>query len=334
MEKRWIEKIGNSLKNIDPKKNQKPLVYLVCVFIALTLWFLNALSEKYTTTISFPVKFNNFPENKILVNTPPKKLDLKVNAYGFTLFRNSISMAFRPLIFNVNEFTNQKMQHSQSSYFRIGTQRYLELLQSQVSSEIKIISISPDSIIFQFDPIIKKNVVIRPNIKLTLEEQFIQAGPTTFLPDSVSLTGPKSILDTLKAIHTDMLEFSGVNKTIHRNISLPEIENISYKKYRTVLTIPVEQYTEDKVTVPIEVINAPDSIRILTFPSKVDVKYLVALSQYKNIDHNSFRAIFDYNKLKKSEKKGNIEIKQIPQNIISYSFDITSVEFLKEKYTK
>ncbi|MCL3782075.1 hypothetical protein EMN47_16935 [Prolixibacteraceae bacterium JC049] len=331
MEKRWLEKINNSIKKIDPKKNQKPLIYLICVLIASTLWFLNALSDSYTTTISFPVKFTNFPENKILVNEPPKKLDLKVNAFGFTLLRNSLSMAFHPLIFNVNEFTNQRMQRSQSSYFRIGTDRYLERLQSQVSSEMKIISVMPDSIIFQFDPIVEKKVGIKANVQLSTKEQFIQTSSIKLIPDSVQLAGPKSVLDTLNYITTDLMEFTGVNKTIHRNISLPDINNITYKKKRTVLNIPIEQYTESKISVPVQVINAPDSIKLITFPSKIEINYLVALSQYKNIDHSLFKAIVDYSETNKVKNKISINIQQAPQNIISYSFDIKSVEYLKEK---
>ncbi len=73
---------------IEKLRNDKQvIVFLVCLFIATTLWFLNALSKDYTTIVSYPVKYINPPKNQFLANKPPSKFDLKVEAHGFTLLR-------------------------------------------------------------------------------------------------------------------------------------------------------------------------------------------------------------------------------------------------------
>ena len=51
---------------------------------------------------------------------------------------------------------------------------------------------------------------------------------------------------------------------------------VSAKK--VILTIPVEQFTEAEIKVPVKILNCPDSISIKIFPDVVTVKGLVAIS--------------------------------------------------------
>lgn len=331
MESNRFNRYRQKTKSFNIKKNNKLIVYLICVAIASTLWFLNALSERYTTTISYPVKFTNLPSNKILISSPPKKLKLEVNAYGFTLLRNSLSMAFRPLIFDLKTLSYQRKELQGSSVLQIATNRHLGMLQGQVSSEIKIISAKPDSLFFKFDPLIDKKVSITPHLTVNLQTQFIQTDSIKLSPDSVLILGPKSILDTLSTIDLPNLAFDDVNKTIIRNISLPDIEHIRYQKKRTLVTVPIEEYTEEQISVPVRVINSPDSINILTFPAKININYLVTLENNKKIDISQFDITADYLELDPNKLKVELKMNHSPENIISYNLELNEVEYLKEK---
>lgn len=84
------------------------VTYGICVIIATVLWFLNALNKEYTTEITYPIKYTDFPKGKLLVSEPPKEMTLAIKAHGFALLRYSISTSFLPIVLNVNSLLDKK----------------------------------------------------------------------------------------------------------------------------------------------------------------------------------------------------------------------------------
>jgi len=75
-------------------RNGKAFVFLACLALASFLWFLNALEKRYTDHIIIPVRYINLPKNKDLTGKLPEKLDLTVDAFGYTLLQYKLSLAF------------------------------------------------------------------------------------------------------------------------------------------------------------------------------------------------------------------------------------------------
>ena len=78
------------------------VTYGICVIIATVLWFLNALNKEYTTEITYPIKYTDFPKGKLLVSEPPKEMTLAIRAHVFALLGYIISASFLPILLNVN----------------------------------------------------------------------------------------------------------------------------------------------------------------------------------------------------------------------------------------
>ena len=100
--------ISDYVKVVKLKNNRRVVVFLVCLIIATSLWFLNALGKEYTSEVSYPVKYINPPANQFLADNTPVKLDLKIYGQGFTLLRFKL-LSFSPIILDIAEITkNQK----------------------------------------------------------------------------------------------------------------------------------------------------------------------------------------------------------------------------------
>jgi len=56
------------------------------------------------------------------------------------------------------------------------------------------------------------------------------------------------------------------------------------------ISVNVEKYTESEVVIPIEI---PDNLNMHLYPSKVSVRYIVAMKDYAIINQLSFKAIAD-----------------------------------------
>jgi len=306
------------------------MVFLVCLSIATLFWFLNALKKEYSVDLTFPVKYTNLPKNKVLANTPPDHFTLKVNSYGFTILRHKLSMAFSPLVFNVNEFTEGKMETSGNSNFQFGTRRFIKRFSSQVSNELKIVEIQPDSLYFEFDRVVKRKVKVKPNITYTLKKQYYLNGEIQTEPDSVWVSGAESIMDTIQYIYTENQHYKDLEKNTQRNVSLVSSKQLDIDPGRVVLKIPLEEFTEKQLVVPVYVTDVPDNLSVKLFPDKVKVSFMIGLSHFATITEKDFNFSVSYADIESKKEILPVNQNVLPPNIISVTVSPENIEYLIE----
>lgn len=332
MEKLFFEKIKDFIEiKILSRIDQKILVYLIFVGIATVFWFFNKLGNNFTTTISYPVRYANMPRNKVLVNDLPQNLKLNVNALGYKLLIYKLSPPPYPVVINLEDYLNQ-INNPNFKQFKLQTRYTREEINEQMPNNIEVLDILPDTISFQFANIIEKKVPIKAHVQLSFDQQCMLNGAITFKPDSVTVKGPHTIIDTLSGIYNKYQSFSGLNKPLQRNVALQEIKKIKIDKKRVVMTLPVSKFTETSFRVPITPVNVPDSLDLKTFPRYVKVSGLVALNDYDKINANDFRFEVDYMDIEKllGQKLG-VKLIVAPSNIKSVNYHPESVEFILEK---
>ncbi len=114
---------------------------------------------------------------------------------------------------------------------------------------------------------------------------------------------------------------------------LPKGVLISLRK--VILTIPVEQFTEAEINVPVKILNCPDSISVKIFPDVVSVKCLVAISDYKKFEEIPFEVILDLATADlNSSEKIPVGFRNIPPFVSSLRVTPSKVDFLIEKKIK
>ena len=328
MFRRIVEYFKTEINTI---RNGKAFVFLVCLALASFLWFLNALEKHYTDHISVPLRYINLPKGKELTGKLPTKFDLTVDAYGYTLLRHKLSLAFSPVFLDVNELTNNSLESRYMSKYAISTNGHKEEIAKQISSEIEIISIRPDSISFNVSNVIEKLVKVRPVIDITFAKEFILQKRPVAEPESILVRGPQEILDTLKYINTKPVELRNLSHSIDHTIDLVLLPELKSEINEVKVQIAVEQYTEAKFDVPIVIINQPDSLLIKTFPVKVRVSCRVGLSQYNKLNNSSFRAIIDYSHRSEVISKLQVILDKVPETVLSVDHSPKEVDYIIER---
>ncbi len=332
MEENAIHKLKQLLnKKIFQRIDRKILVYMVFVAISAVFWLLNELSNDYTTTINYPVRFTNVPKNKILVSDLPKKLTLNVKAYGYTLVRYKLSPAAFPVVINLKEFGNNIATPSVKQ-FRLQTRTIRQTIGKQMPNDIEVLDIYPDTILFQFANIIEKKVPIKANVKMEFEDECMLSGNIYFKPDSIIVKGPNTLIDTLSGIYGKFQKFDGLSKPLQRNIGLKEIHKLSFEKKRVVMYLPVSKFTQANFEVTIQTKNLPDTLELKTFPRLAKVTCLVALDEYDKVDRKDFKIDVDYNDIENllSNKLG-LNLEFAPSNVTNVTYFPESVEFIIDK---
>lgn len=331
MIKIYLDKIKHFLLAFNLKKNNRPVIFLVCLLIATALWMVNAMGKRYETVISMPVHYTNLPKNKVLVKSPPSTIDIKMESNGFTLLRHQIKLTINPLNFNVNEFTNNLMVNPKQSSFFIKSDQFLPQFSRQVSAEIKLIDISPDTLFFEFDQIISEMKSIAHHFELAFENQYFLYDSITFMPDSVLVRGPKSILKTLEKVYTKETKFKNLNSNVKKIVSLEPVDQVELDPRKVEVTIPISQFTEYNEKIPVTKFNVPDNINLVTLPGKIDLNCLVALSEYKNLSPSSFIIGVDYNDLQKNQNFLPVKVYGNPAHIKMLKVSPIDVKFIIEK---
>lgn len=332
MNNKKLHKINQYIRiKILTRIDRKVLVYLVFVGISTVFWFLNKLDNEYNSTIEYPVRYSQLPKNKILVNELPKNLKLSVSAYGYDLLIYKISPAPFPIVLNLEDF-GLKNASDNLKNFKLITRYARDEISNQLPNEINVLDILPDTITFQFANVIDKKVPVHENLHLTYAPQCLQNGPITFTPDSVIVSGPNTLIDTLQAFYTKFQSFDNLDKSLQRNIALREIPNLNTNKKRVVVNIPIAKFTEASFDVPVIPVNVPDSLELITFPGSIKVSGLISLSEFDKVKSSDFRVEADYLNIDNLiGVKVPLNLILAPSNMRDVDYYPSSVEFILEK---
>lgn len=313
------------------KFNQKMAIFGFFLLIATALWYLNKLSHEYTTTLSYPVRFVDMPRGKILVGDMPKKLDLKVNAFGYTLLRYKMSAALVPVDFSFGEIPLRPINGSKTKYYVL-TSRALRHISSQLSNDIRLDAIMPDSLVFEFAKTMEKRVKVEPLLKIDFAKQFMLAGGVAVKPDSITISGPQSLVDTISVIYTRPIKLNGVSKPTTKTVALPAMSQVGFSHRKVDVSIAVEKFTEASLRIPVEVLNIPDSLKLTIIPRTVTVKCNVIMSRYFDLKPRQFRVVVDYKFIDESlSKRLRVKLLEQPNFVQELDFDPKFVEYIIER---
>jgi hypothetical protein len=308
---------------------RKLLLFSVFLLISASIWLLNALSKNYTTVIEYPLVYTDFPEDKVFVGDMPGNLDLQINSHGYALLRYKLFRKPVPISFKVSAFNLNRGQDSSRAYILT---RYLkDQIANQLPAELQLLEIKPDTLHFQFAGRVTKMVKIRPDFVYTIDKQFTIKDEILLSPDSVEVSGPDLILDTMEFVYTDREELGVLTKNYSDRVRLNKLTDLDYSVSRVNCSIELERFTVLQVTVPIEVLNLPDSILLQTFPPNINLSCKVGLSKYESIEGYPFRAQVDYEEIEDGLETLNVSIQNLPLYLLGFEYYPKNVEFLKSR---
>jgi hypothetical protein len=312
--------------------NNRLLIFSFFVLLSIVFWFLTALNKEYDSVLSYPVKYIRFPKGKVLVNDVPERLDLNVQSRGFTLLSFKLKSRLIPIIFDVNSFSLNTISDRDPLTVYILTDYAIDKIQEQLSSEIRVVSISPDSLIFQFTDMHSRKVDVIVNLKLEFEKQYMQVGDFVVTPDSVSVLGPGVLVDSVKYVSTVPKIITGIKKNIELNLTLQPIHRVEFSADQVRITVPVEKFTEGGLNIPIEVLNFPDSLFLRMFPDNVNITYRVGLSDYGKVNEHMFQAVVDYaDKESNIGNKLRVNIVKAPEYAVITDYHPKNIEYIIER---
>ncbi len=326
-----VKRLGHKLRST---AGHELMTYLVFLLIAVVIWYMNALNKDYTTDLKFKVKYTGMPEDKVLVNSPPDQLKLTVNAQGFTLLKYKLGFTFYPITLETNYHTMRKNGSAERGGYFLVTQSAFDKIAIQLGSDLKLRSISPDTLHFLFSETVKKNVSVKPRLHLHFGKEFLPKGPMQVNPATVTVTGPQAIIDTMQYVYTREKTFKRLKDTLRTEITLQEVDKLRYSSDHVNIVQPIERHTEATITVPIEPVNLPEGFTMKTFPGTVTVSCMVSIIDFEKLQPYMFRVVADYasiKDIKDNQAKVKLNLLKSPDYVSDVKFQPKNVEFIIEK---
>lgn len=326
--KRLKEKRGISI-------NREAVVFSFFLLLAFIFWYLNSLEKTVEYDMKYPVRYINLPQERVLAEDLPSTIELFLKGPGYSILKLRLAGNRSPVILDVSTINYRRVPGSRTLSYYIITSGLIPKLRNQLRAECEISSIKPDTLFFSFDRIITRKVKVVPDIEISTEKQYLVKGSIIAEPDTISITGPKRILDTVNTVKTKLRKLRGVNETITRSFALVTPGGCTVSSKKVIITIPVEQFTEAEINVPVKILNCPDSISVKIFPDVVSVKCLVAVSDYKKFEEIPFEVVLDLALADlNSSEKIPVGFRNIPPFVSSLRVTPSKVDFLIEKKIK
>jgi hypothetical protein len=304
------------------------IIFLFFVLVSTCFWFTRSLSEQYDTVVTYPVKYINYPENKVLIGKVPDKLKLRIRAKGFVILKRKLNLNLIPLKFNVNSFSLNSIG---TDTFYIITETVKDLLSEELD-DVKILDISPDTLFFRFTDMMVKKVAVRPVLALNtkfFQNQYMQNGDISLFPDSIIVSGPGNLLQSLTYVQTEPLEFTNLSDTMKVLCNLERRDMLTYSQNKVQVSIPVDRFTEVEENLSVIPINVPDSMSMIAIPGQVKITYKVCLSNYQKVKDNPPIPKIDFTAInEKQVGRLTVFISDTPQIISNIRFNPKEIEFL------
>ena len=257
------------------------------ILIAGLLWLIIKLSDNYTVTVPFAIHYVDIPASQLVIDNN-QEINVTVTTTGFKLLNYYIKgKKDRKIDISLKEVKYKKSEDRLYSYnSRFIADKISEFLASNANE----IMLTEDVQYFTMSRLASKRVKIVPATNFVFEKQFSYYGEPMSTPDSITIYGAVEDVNRTKEIKTKVITRKNVNQNILTRAKLDLDERLNTDIDEVEVSVNVEKYTESAVVIPID---EPGNLDLHLYPSKVNVKYIVAMKDYAIINSMSFKAIVD-----------------------------------------
>ncbi|GFD76809.1 hypothetical protein KUL113_62290 [Tenacibaculum sp. KUL113] len=299
-----------------------PKTFFGFLTVSIFFWLLINLSKEYNTTIVYDIEYTQLPQQKTLIETPIKKIPLKLKSSGYNLLITSINHT--PIKLDLKKASKKRG----TNYYFLSKNLFNEI-QEQLKSNIELIKIEKDTIPLKIGFLSSKKVPLKPNLNISFQLGYDFSKPITIVPDSVLISGDEAYVTETNFLNLKNITLENLSKntSINSSIILPKDLKLKLSHSTAQINIAVDKFTEGEIEVPIFVKNAPKGINI--FPKKAKVIYKVGLQNFNDITSDLFIVECDYLQSKKKEINYLIpKIKDIPKTVDLVRIVPEKVDFL------
>lgn len=273
---------------LSASERRRVSAFFTCLILAAVAWVFTTLSNNYNFTVKEVLVYKNMPQKRAFHSLQPDTINTTIQGTGWDM------------LFSKMNFENKKITvdlHTLDSKDYIVLSSQLKEVNERKDFDNQIIGFNPDTLYFDFSNRAVKRVPIRLISSINYQQQYAQSNDVIVKPSYVTLSGPGNVLEHIESWDTDSLTVDSVDETVRTNVELQASKegNVSIYPKSVQVVVPVDEYTEKEVSIPVKLINNHDYYKVKIFPQKVKVTFTTSLNRYAEMDEDLFEASADLN---------------------------------------
>ncbi len=306
---------------------RKVQIFSLALLCSGMAWFISNLSETYTSTTTFMLKYTNAPDSLLLVDTSKQSIEAKLEASGFQF----LGFNFKRKTLPINLAT---VQQKQKRHF-IAQNDYRRQLEKELPNSIRLVELlDRDTLFFDFFEVYTKTVKINSKLQINLAQNYLLDGSAKITPETITITGPKNEIDTIKSLWTEAQNSEILSSDFSKTLKILKSQDLVHTNFSTenvVVSGKVSRFSERILEIPVRVLNLPEDLKISTFPSTVPVLCQAKLDALKALNVTDFEVTANYNQINDSTKVLTVALTSRPGNIHSTRILKTEIEYILKK---
>ena len=299
--------------------------FLFFLFFAVVIWIFVQFSKQYNEVIEIPVEYVNVPPDKVIVPENEKHLPLRMIENGFRIAWFSL---FTPtLSIDVSDLP----QDDEQLVYAIDDHR--EEIDDELNIDFDNSEFLREALYIRFQQRQEKTIPVASNIKLSFGAGYAANGDLTFEPDSVTVSGPDNIIDTLSRLHTVPLAIKEVKNDVSGTIAIDtsQLDEVLVYQNRVNYSLDVEKVTEGSVEVPVELINVPEGLNVVIFPKDILLFYQVNLEDFSKVEASDFRVVGDFSQVSENQNFLIPRVVEQPDFVKNLRLNEKKIQFIIKK---
>lgn len=300
------------------------LLYLSFVGFSALFWCFLTFNGDVQLDVEVPVEVN-MPHNVHLLAKAPDTLTVTVRDRGYRFF-SYLFQKTPHLVLRLSDYSDGY------NTFKIDQSHLKKALAAVLNKHATIISVLPESINIRFTDLPGKKVPVKTDIIVEPRIDYTQYGAWIQSHDSVLVFSDAKTLSEINQVYTYHIEETDLTDTLRRKVSIAPINGAVVEPRAIEIMVPIEKMRRQSIKVKIAVRNAPPGVKILLFPSDVEVTYFSPVSRIT--DEAGITAVVDYNSIDFSSTSNKVKVLvgEVPAAYQNVSFALDSVEYIIEKH--
>lgn len=294
------------------------LSFLVFLLLSAAFWFANALNQERELTLNLPVSIRGIPADIQFEDRLPQTVVVKLKDQGVNLWSYIINRPGAVELFSEHSFQEQGI-------LTITGAQLLAAVGQHLLPSTLVQVLSPETTVARYHRLHEKKVAVRLQAFINPAPQFMLNSVVRVIPDSISVYGSATKIQTVQEVLTRNLVVNELKDTLESTVDLVPTDSLRFSTHSVKVVCSAEMFTEKVVNLPVKIINQPDNLMVRSFPAEIRAVFNIAVSRFKHFSPGDIQVVIDYNEI------GTIGSAKRRLKIISHQPYITNIRINPEE---
>ncbi len=277
-----------AILKLSSTERRRASAFITCLVLAFVAWIVITLSNPYIYIVKEVVVFKNAPQKRAFHSLQSDTVAVTIKGNGWQMLFSKIN--------EQNKIIKVDLSALDSDHYVV-LSKQLTAINAEKAFPNQVVAVRPDTLYFDFTNRSTRRVPLLLVKSINYQQQYTQSGNAVIKPAYVTVSGPSNVIDKIKRWRTDSLVLKNVNENVTARVNLQASAegNISIYPKTVQVNIPVEEFTEKIVELPVKLIGNVDFYNVKIFPQKIKVTFTTSLNRYAGITDELFEAQADLN---------------------------------------